>query len=326
MPAEMTVFELFVKDLRCAHNPFRRGFDIIIKTAPSVPAAEIPDFMGYCYAMMESVNGHHHLEDDVVFPFVSQKINTSGWESDHVELTRRIEAVNAMVKEYTATPAKYDAVAFGAAIASMRDMLIPHLDSEEKDLSLKFLEENYTEDQVRELREKASEHSRTHGDSTITLPFLVMHTAPEDRPWPPAPWFVRTIILPWVLYPKHKRYVDRLVIIWGFEKVPLTGGSTALMTSEFSELSDVIASITSTRNISHFKTHPVNTFRLFTTLSFKYEFSKTIYQANKDASQSPIPIRDKNLVLQSETRIQHSRRAYLLGGLYRETIDTSAHN
>ncbi|RUS34451.1 hypothetical protein BC938DRAFT_480321 [Jimgerdemannia flammicorona] len=159
-PGNMTAYELAAHEWACAHKPFRRGFDIVTK----------------------SLDGHHHIEDDVVFPFFATKLDISAWESDHVELTKRINEINAIIAGYTSDPTTYDASAFEALFVSLKDMVIPHLDAEENTVTAKFMEENYDAEKVAQLIPDIVEYNKKHEDPVVVLVFLIMHTAPEDRP------------------------------------------------------------------------------------------------------------------------------------------------
>ena len=60
------------------HNVFIRGYNSIYQQAPHIRPADYRDFVGYCLAWHEMVQGHHDSEEEVLFPGIEEATGVKG--------------------------------------------------------------------------------------------------------------------------------------------------------------------------------------------------------------------------------------------------------
>ena len=68
------------------HNVIIRGYNSIYQQAPLVRPADVRDFIGYSLAWIDMVIGHHHSEEEVLFPLIEEGAGVPGlMDSDKEE-------------------------------------------------------------------------------------------------------------------------------------------------------------------------------------------------------------------------------------------------
>ena len=67
------------------HNVIIRAFNSIYLQAPRVKAADVPDFLNYCEAWFQTVQGHHDSEEAVLFPMIVEATGVKGIMDGDIE-------------------------------------------------------------------------------------------------------------------------------------------------------------------------------------------------------------------------------------------------
>lgn len=60
------------------HNVLIRGYNSIYQQAPHIEPADYADFVGYCLAWHDMVQGHHDSEEAVLFPGIEEATGVKG--------------------------------------------------------------------------------------------------------------------------------------------------------------------------------------------------------------------------------------------------------
>lgn len=60
------------------HNVLIRGYNSIYQQAPHIQPADYRDFLGYCLAWHDMVQGHHDSEEEVLFPGIEEATGVKG--------------------------------------------------------------------------------------------------------------------------------------------------------------------------------------------------------------------------------------------------------
>ena len=61
-----------------AHNVFIRGLNSIYLQAPHITPSDASSFISYSLCLYESLNAHHEMEENVLFPAIEQKTGEKG--------------------------------------------------------------------------------------------------------------------------------------------------------------------------------------------------------------------------------------------------------
>ncbi|PPR03399.1 hypothetical protein CVT24_012526 [Panaeolus cyanescens] len=65
---------MMVIDMVLVHNVFIRAMNSIHINAPKVIPRDVPAFIGYCLTVLQTIEFHHHLEEETIFPVLEKKI------------------------------------------------------------------------------------------------------------------------------------------------------------------------------------------------------------------------------------------------------------
>jgi hemerythrin-like domain-containing protein len=127
-----------IRVYQAVHDAFRLGTsrmaDASEKLEPSALGPVIGDYWSFYAAVLHH---HHHTEDDSIFPALltvrpDMAATIQTLEDDHKRLVLTMEAVDAAVSEFSKQPDASHQKAVHDALVEVRDMFIPHLDSEDE--------------------------------------------------------------------------------------------------------------------------------------------------------------------------------------------------
>jgi hypothetical protein len=195
-----------VAGLRGVHQVIRDSVAIVLKTKFPEDAEVARQFIVFQRAVLALIQGHHHHEDDIVFPAMlnSGGKNCADWPQLLERLTKDhkdLEAILVAVSTYLDNPRGGSHVAVWTPV---QKILLPHL----------LAEEDYTtpqrlETMPQEAQDAAELAIRTanKGDPLgyLTLPLLLWSMNEENydqmvRPHFPA--FVRKVLCNYIFYYK----------------------------------------------------------------------------------------------------------------------------
>ncbi|KAJ3089843.1 hypothetical protein HK100_007641 [Physocladia obscura] len=170
--------------LLAVHNTLRRSLhqSIINCDKTYVPDKKtLRNFLGFVDAAMQHLHNHHTNEDVIYFPVLAQHgIKIDHLDADHHALIPKMKEIDAVVKvdkrafdnlEYNT----FDFVSLKTNLEKLRDILLPHLDQEERE---------HAPDILRASGMSAQELDNVLGgivkaeqklDPTISLPIIYYH-------------------------------------------------------------------------------------------------------------------------------------------------------
>lgn len=71
-------FSMDASHMAVVHNVILRGYNSIHKRARSIRPHDVRDFLGYCRAWVDMVVSHHHSEEAVLFPMLTDAAGVPG--------------------------------------------------------------------------------------------------------------------------------------------------------------------------------------------------------------------------------------------------------
>ncbi|GJE85244.1 hypothetical protein PsYK624_013220 [Phanerochaete sordida] len=201
-------YELLHWNMVLAHDTFKLGYDKIVEVLADPPMKDLPNFLGYCQAWAKSIEEHHNSEEAVVFPFLNEKMDFAGEVAQHKAVHAVLDELAASLAASEADPAHFDAAALRALMVRFREPLYTHLDDEVEHIRASELRAaGFSEDALRGLVARLEAYARAHGDPFLQVPFMRSHTpAAYKECWPPMPWVLRKVVVPYVLALRHAGY------------------------------------------------------------------------------------------------------------------------
>ena len=79
------------------HNVMIHGYNSIYLQAPRIISKDVPDFVQYCLSWYEVVRGHHHSEEQLLFPLIEEGTGVKGIMDDDVKEHRKRSASCAVL-------------------------------------------------------------------------------------------------------------------------------------------------------------------------------------------------------------------------------------
>ncbi|KAK7685706.1 hypothetical protein QCA50_011050 [Cerrena zonata] len=242
-----------------AHEVIKRGYEnILLYLEPArLPKSDTYNFLGYCLAWAQLLKEHHdgegqqrflfhtcltgllrfraicltrgthHSTEAVVFPFLNKKLDFHNEIDQHKVIFSAVEKIIATINLYQADTSAYDPEYLKSLMVPLREPLYEHLDEEVVHLAPENLKV-FTEDEIQGMFHDMVQWSKRNGSPFLTLPFMRCHVAPEFKAfWPQFPWFLRVVIIPWVLAWRHSGISFSTLMYY-----------TAIISSNFTSTSD----------------------------------------------------------------------------------------
>jgi len=117
-------------DMALIYNVFIRCLNSIYYYAPRVKKGDQVAFAGYCLAFTEIVHGHHHSEEEIIFPFLQSKIDMNHNLEQHAKFTRRVDSFEEYMKGVKRKKEVYDSERVRKFLEDFGDDLVAHLHDE----------------------------------------------------------------------------------------------------------------------------------------------------------------------------------------------------
>ncbi|KAK9366117.1 hypothetical protein V1509DRAFT_307047 [Lipomyces kononenkoae] len=185
------------------HHVLETGFSNILDLLHNPPTDDLDNFLGYCDAWATSLLSHHDAEENTLFPILNTKLDFSQEQEQHKEMHDSIEKFSAYIRAARADNTKFDAKLLLQVLSDSKEVLLTHLHDEIEHLEATRLRAVFSETEIKKMTESMRKYSLAHQDPFVALPFIVGHTPPEYRSWPPLPWMVAKVILPQVIARRH---------------------------------------------------------------------------------------------------------------------------
>ncbi|KAJ7758202.1 hypothetical protein DFH07DRAFT_741888 [Mycena maculata] len=206
MAPQRSAEEMLQYNMIHAHNTFKFGYDIILTQLDNPPTDDLKNFLGYCEAWVDSIEGHHQAEEEVVFPFLNRKMNFSAEQEQHKFIHSTLDVLNGKLRAAKADPSKFNAAELKQTLTDFREPLYNHLDEEVAHIAPEDMKV-FDAKELLDLNASLDKHAKSHGDPFLLVPFMRSHTPPELKDsWPPMPWVLRKVVIPYVLARRYSGY------------------------------------------------------------------------------------------------------------------------
>ncbi|KAF7318885.1 hypothetical protein HMN09_00224100 [Mycena chlorophos] len=188
------------------HDTFKAAYKVIMPHLDNPPLDDLDNFLGYTRAWASCIVEHHDSEEESLFPFLSTKLDFSHEIEQHVPIERGLTEILAYIDASRADLSTFDAKKLKSLMEALAGPLFEHLDEEVENLAPERMKV-FTEEELKQAGKELMVWIRAHSQKYVTLPFMRSHTPPELKEiWPPFPWFVKRVVVPWFLAPKHAGY------------------------------------------------------------------------------------------------------------------------
>lgn len=190
------------------HQAFKLGLDNISKQLVSPPQSEkeLRNFIGYCLAWCKSINSHHDSEEKIVFPLLNTKLDFSREAEQHQVIHAKLDTVDAYLSAALASRSpgnEFSAPKLKQMLDELRGPLVAHLDEEVADILPGKLEV-FSDQELIDMDKALEKYVKANDDPFLVLPFMMGHTTTETKAeWPPFPWLLKKILIPYVFGMKH---------------------------------------------------------------------------------------------------------------------------
>jgi hemerythrin-like domain-containing protein len=192
------------RGLARVHAVLRRSLDSIERVA-SEPVAEgdRAAFAEFTERFILFLEVHHDGEEEIIFPAVKTAAekasvdgpgaSVAGWRADHEKLLTRLASLKSATAQFRGGGAVEPV---REASAGVRELLIPHLDSEEATMSDVLVTKLMSMDEAQGMMMAASKHGQQHGGPRVLMLFIHSLSDDEQRAhFGKVPWFVRKILM-----------------------------------------------------------------------------------------------------------------------------------
>ncbi|TCD67486.1 hypothetical protein EIP91_012347 [Steccherinum ochraceum] len=195
-----------------SHACIINGLHNVYTQAAQIPENKHVDFVGYALQWVANMHHHHEWEEEFYLPMFAPKFDPSLIKQEHEAFTAGFNEMQEYLISCLPTGAKYgydqiapehqqqsfDAQRLLTLIDSFAHELATHLVQEIDYLHPDKLRAcGITEEEMNDAATKTMEHMKAMPGTTF-LTYVVLLTPPESG-FPPAPGFVKNLIVPWVL-------------------------------------------------------------------------------------------------------------------------------
>jgi hypothetical protein len=196
--------DLMAHALLRIHTALRRSLDTIVRVSDApVPESDRADFAEFCGRFTRFLHSHHDGEEQIIFPKLTEVSaraalpvyaeNVTSWRADHKKLLGHLSAFETATAQFRAggSPATLRQTA-----GDVRDILFPHLATEEAALDAAALAKLLRADEVHELEVASSQHGQRVGGPQVLM--LLVHALTDDEQkaqFSAMPWLVRKVLM-----------------------------------------------------------------------------------------------------------------------------------
>ena len=156
-------------------------------------------FKDYINALVNVFFGHHHGEDEIMFPTFEEKIKEADFsklKKQHKELHPLAEKIKEKVNIDIPTIGNYREIR--ELLKETKDLWVEHREEEEKTVELDIEPVFSSKEQI-ELGEKLGKHGQSMSKpATLVLPFLIYNLEGNDREefTSDMPWILKKFVVP----------------------------------------------------------------------------------------------------------------------------------
>jgi len=185
-------------DLQRIHRVITRGLAVAQENGQAFADGGFPDdatregFWKYCQGLEANAHGHHMTEDDLVFPYIRERVP----DTDFDELMAEHQEMHAILVAMGAAREAASLADMQCALSKMAELWHPHIYKEESGFSPELAAEVMTVAEHIEMAQKAAAHSQKHAQpAPLAVPFLLYNLESVDRAhflavMPPEPFLL----------------------------------------------------------------------------------------------------------------------------------------
>jgi hemerythrin-like domain-containing protein len=172
------------QDLLRIHRVVTRGLAVARENSRTFIESGFPDdttregFWKYCQGLEATARGHHHTEDELIFPYLRERLP----DADFDTLVAEHEAMEEILAKMQAAREAESLANMDRALAQMVDLWQPHINKEETVFSPEIVAEAMSVPEQIELTQKSAALGQEHTQpSPIAIPFLLYNLEGDDR-------------------------------------------------------------------------------------------------------------------------------------------------
>jgi hypothetical protein len=171
-------------DLQRIHRVITRGLSVAQDNCDEFAVNGFPDattaegFWKYCQGLEANIRGHHLTEDDLIFPFLRERIS----DLDFDDLMADHEEMDVFLAEMVAAREAGSPSDLGDALSKMADLWHPHIGKEEAGFTPERATEVMTAPETINLAQKAAALAQEHAQpAPLAVPFVLYNAEGDDR-------------------------------------------------------------------------------------------------------------------------------------------------
>ncbi|KAF8308884.1 hypothetical protein DL93DRAFT_2086374 [Clavulina sp. PMI_390] len=220
-PAPTKSAEAHSWGMSCVHGSLMNMLKNIYVLGPTIMPKDRDDFVQYGLMWCSVLHTHHHEEETWYFPALNKAINVETIEKEHEKFQKPLQEMEEYLVSCLPAGAVwgihntkipigspngvFDAAKLNAIIDTLLPNFIPHFCDE-----ISYLDPAKLDAFVSEAEFKAVEKIAEKEIGALPTAYVVaLYLHILNPAFPPAPWFVTSILIPWVFYWKHRN-------IWRF--------------------------------------------------------------------------------------------------------------
>ena len=209
------------KGLELIHKVLSRPLDVGIShldrclSSNKIDIENHAGFKDYISSLVTVFFGHHHGEDEIMFPTFEEKIKDADFselKKQHKELHPLTEQIKDKIDIDIPTIENYREIR--SLLQDTKDLWVEHRDEEEKTVELDIEPMLSSKEQI-ELGEKVGEHGRSMSKpATLILPFIIYNLEGNDREefTSDMPWILKKFIVPVIWKKKWEKMKPFLLV------------------------------------------------------------------------------------------------------------------
>ncbi|PWN90334.1 hypothetical protein FA10DRAFT_286044 [Acaromyces ingoldii] len=209
-PKDADVYRKVQYIMYSAHEIFREGYNSIVKLLrqdlqDDLLKNDAVNFMDYVHSWFYVIDHHHHSEERILFDvFRKNGVSIDLELSQHKQIDEDLQKVHKYVEEWTSSPEKFDSAELLVHFEKLGPNLFEHLNNEVVTLlDPETVAKEIGAEDLQHHQDAFSRAAQKESDPTVTFPYALTHTSPEQKDWHEAPWFVVRIFAP-IWYIKHR--------------------------------------------------------------------------------------------------------------------------
>jgi hemerythrin-like domain-containing protein len=174
------------------HKVITRGLTVSLENAQEFSRSGFPDevtkegYLNYLRALISILHGHHLVEDELAFPYFTDKLPGTPFElltTQHQAMIPLIDEIQAIINRIDSgvdVPVKNNELVL--VLKRLSEAWHAHIPIEEKHFDVGVIDEMLpVEEQLRLIKQYA-QHSQEHtGPAFLTIPFILYNLPPDIR-------------------------------------------------------------------------------------------------------------------------------------------------